>query len=145
MSTKTAEGLAADIAECAKVEDAARARIDAAVAELAAAKAELNAARLATSEAIERWRKGCKIDRPMVAPPATASRGRPNSMTAWVLQVLERETDRVFMAEELVIAIKNMGHNVDLASLRSTLGRLVNKNEIQRTGRGLYRAKEEAQ
>ena len=140
MNTKTTEGLAADIADCAKVEDAARARIDAVVAELAAAKAELNAARLATGEAIERWRKGCKIDRPTVAPLATAPRGRPNSMTAWVLQVLEREADRVFVAEELVIAIKDMGHDVDLASLRSTLTRLVNKGEIQRTGRGLYRA-----
>jgi hypothetical protein len=139
-STKTTEGLAADIAECARVEDAARTRFDAAVAELVASKSALSAARLATGEAIDRWRSGCKNDRPTVASGAVAPRGRPNSTTAWVLQALEREAARVFMAEELVVAIKNMGHDVDLASLRSTLGRLVNKGEIQRTGRGLYRA-----
>jgi hypothetical protein len=140
MSTKTTEGLAADIAECARAEDAARARFDAAMVELAVSKKALAAAREATGEAIDRWRNGCKNDRPTVASAATAPRGRPNSMTAWVLQALEREAARVFMAEELVVAMKNMGHDVDLASLRSTLTRLVNKGEIQRTGRGLYRA-----
>lgn len=60
MSTKTTEGLAADIAECVKVEEAARAQYDAAVTDLENAKKALNAARAATNDAIDAWRTACK-------------------------------------------------------------------------------------
>lgn len=82
------------------------------------------------------------LQKDQLTTPATtgSTRGRPGTIAAWIAEALERESSRVFMAEEVVVAVKNLGHDIGIVPIRTAINRLLSRGEIQRVGRGLYRA-----
>ena len=62
------------------------------------------------------------------------------TLASWTLEVLEGEPSRSFSTPEIADAIKRLGHECGLPSLRSALARLATQDKIKSLGRGNYRS-----